>query len=200
MKPEVKFSDVMEVLAHPFDYQWSLQGFGMLRTYLAADQIDRLHIWDLESAFPEVSRIHDHPWDFTSRIVSGRMDNQRYVLDAEHGEEFYSARILCGEKAHLLEEPSKTLVVAKPRESYGVEELYSQEAPEFHESFPQAGTVTLVRRSFKTNRDVARVAWREGAWGDAKPRPASREEIEHFIGLAKQRMFDIPPTPVQARR
>jgi hypothetical protein len=156
----------------------------MLRTYLGSDQITRLHIWDLGAAFPDVSRIHDHPWDFTSRIVTGIMGNQRYTVDAEAGEEFLSAKIRCGEAAYLLEEPVKSLVLPQVREAYGAEETYSQEAPEFHESFPSPGTVTVIQRSFKQDREVARVLWREGPWGDAKPRSATAEEITYFVGLA----------------
>jgi hypothetical protein len=185
---EPSFRIVMNALAHPFDYEWSLQGFGMLRAYLDAEQIIRLHIWDLGSAFPDVSRIHDHPWDFTSRIVTGQMGNQRYTVDGPDGEEFLSARIRCGEQAQLLEEPTRALVSAQPQESYGPEERYSQEATEFHESFPLPGTVTVIQRSFKKNREIARVLWREGPWGDAKPRPATQEEVKHFIGLAKRNL------------
>jgi hypothetical protein len=177
-------SEVTAILAHPFDYDWSIQGFGMLRAYLDPDHVWRLHLWDLDSAFPDVSRIHDHPWDFTSRIVVGRMDNQRYEVDGPEGEPYQSARILCGESAHLLEEPVTALVAPKATEHYGPEDFYAQEAPEFHESFPTAGAVTLVKRNFKQNRDVARVLWREGVWGDAAPRPATQQEIEHFVSLA----------------
>lgn len=72
-------SQVLFLLKHPFNLEWSIQGFGMLRAYLADDQVYRLHIWDTEQmSVEDVSTVHDHPWDLDSRIISGTLRNQRY--------------------------------------------------------------------------------------------------------------------------
>lgn len=181
-------SQINEILAHPFDHEWSIQGFGMLRAYLDDEHIERLHIWDLEAAVDEVSTIHDHPWDFTSRIVRGHLVNQRYKLDAPEGlggEWCKTAKIRCGEGGGMLSEPRATFVRPQPHERYKPGESYAMEAPEFHESFPARGTVTVIARSFHADRDVATVCWsRRGEWVSAEPRPATRAEIEHFTLLA----------------
>src|SRR6185503_17239495 len=69
---------VRDVLETPHDRIWTLQGFGMLRTYLGDDMNMRLHVWDARHAAPNVSSIHNHPWGFTSLILSGEMENVLY--------------------------------------------------------------------------------------------------------------------------
>lgn len=179
-------SKIKEILTDPFDYVWTLQGFGMLRTYLDNDEVERLHIWDTNSAVPDVSVIHDHPWDFTSRIISGRLTNQRYVFDPEDGEEVSVAFIKTGEGGGLRTEPYKIHVISLEPEHYVPGDLYGQLAAEVHESIPSNGTVTLIERKFYGPRDdqVATVCWRTGDWVSAEPRPATHYEILHFTGLA----------------
>jgi hypothetical protein len=180
-------ASVLQILANPFDYKWTIQGFGMLRTYLDSEHSERLHIWDPDIAVPEVSTIHDHPWDFTSRIFLGQLRNQRYVLDAPHGDKFTTARVRCGAGGGLIGPPRQT-VIGQPTDSaehYGPGDMYSQEAPEFHESFPSPGTVTVITRSFLPSRDIANMCWRTGQWVSGEPRPATREEIEHFVSLTR---------------
>jgi hypothetical protein len=176
---------VNDVLANPFDHEWSIQGFGMLRTYLDDERMDRLHIWDAEQAVDDVSTIHDHPWDFSSRIVRGHLKNQRYDVDAEHGAQFMTQQIVCGVGGHSIGVPRPTLIRPHAPEVYRAGEQYGQEATEFHESFPSRGAVTVITRSFKADRDIATVCWRNGDWVSAEPRPATRAEIDHFIALAR---------------
>lgn len=132
-------SQINEILAHPFDREWSIQGFGMLRTYLDDEHIERLHIWDVDQAVDDVSTIHDHPWDFTSRIVRGRIRNQRFVAHgSEAAPKFYRARIRCGEGGGLLTEPERVAICSLGVEAYGPGETYSMEAPELHDRFLSA--------------------------------------------------------------
>lgn len=71
--------EVLDLLKHPEGLPWTIQGFGMLRLYITDDQIWRLHIWDTEEmAVEDVTRTHDHPWDFDSRILSGELRNLRF--------------------------------------------------------------------------------------------------------------------------
>jgi hypothetical protein len=63
--------------------EWTAQGFGFLRTYFGPpDQPKRfrLNLWDARFTVPNVSTIHDHPWDFKSLIVAGDFGNKRYVM------------------------------------------------------------------------------------------------------------------------
>lgn len=182
---------VREILRHPFDHDgWTLQGFGMMRLYLDDEQVERLHIWDVGEAFPNVSTIHDHPWDFDSRIVAGQMLNQRYVIgDPGTGQfDLHSSKLRTGEGGHLIGEPFRVGCERRLVERYVGGDEYHQDAPEFHESIPEAGTVTVINRKFHTERDVAQVCWFAGGWGSAEPRPATEDEIEHFTHLARLRL------------
>lgn len=179
---------VKRVLADPFAYKWTVQGFGMLRTYLDHEEVHRLHIWDVDTAVPEVSVIHDHPWDFTSRIFAGLVKNQRYLLDREYGDTVRTGRIKTGEGGGLVADGTirDAQLYALPREQYGPGDWYRMDRPELHESIPTRGAVTIISRQFHTARDdqFATVCWAAGTeWVTAEPRPATKEEIMHFIGL-----------------
>lgn len=184
-------TDVYAILCDPLagGREWSIQGLGMLRTYLDAEQQFRLHIWDtdLQQAWNEAgetpSTVHDHPWDFSSLVYSGTMTNQRF-MESSCGNLFKTARIKCGEGGGLVEEPRTIGLYAPPPELLVPGQEYDMEAPELHESFPTAGCVTVIRRDFKGDRDHARVCWREGDWVSAEPRPATFQEINHFTTLA----------------
>lgn len=97
---------VRSVLENWANHRWSLQGFGMLRAYLS-DRKLRLHVWNSKFAVPDVTTIHDHPWNFESLVVAGKITNTRYrtypCLTAEEDIErqklrspFVKARIVCG--------------------------------------------------------------------------------------------------------
>lgn len=178
---------ILNILDHPFDYKWTIQGFGMLRTYLDDEQVNRLHLWNTDVANPNVSTIHDHAWDFDSRIVHGSMGNRRYVAGnyADGGKVYKWAKIRAGEGGGIISDPDLMAIKEKPYEVYQAGETYHQDAPELHESCPAPGTVTVITRNFHANRDIATVCWREGDWVTAEPRPATQQEIEHFIRVAK---------------
>lgn len=185
---DVAASRVAEVLRSPLDYKWTIQGFGMLRTYLDPAEVHRLHIWGPDSAVPDVSVIHDHPWDFDSRIYRGSVTNQRYLLDAPTGEAVTTARIKTGEGGGLVGTSSRRAVLAElPTEFYFPGDSYHMDAPELHESIPSPGAVTIISRRFYTARDdqFATVCWRGSDWVSAEPRPATQAEITHFVGLAR---------------
>jgi hypothetical protein len=180
-------SAINDILANPFDREWTIQGFGMLRTYLDDEQVQRLHIWDTSAAVEDVSTIHDHPWDFTSLILRGAIRNQRFALhemgESDTGKPFTSAQIRCGVGGGLLSDPRPVRICSLGVEAYGPGDTYSMLAPELHESFPSRGAVTVIKRSFKADRDIATVCWKTGAWVSAEPRSATRAEIEHFMSI-----------------
>lgn len=183
-------SQIRKMLANPYDLNWSIQGFGMLRAWLDPDGIERLHIWDTDLANPEVSTIHNHPWDFESRIIFGGLKNQRYQIDSP-GEmpgsmAYRKAEILTGTGGGLLKpESAPTIIAPYEAEVYSISETYQQYAEEFHESEPDKGTVTIIRRNFRHNR-IATVCWPNGSkWVTAEPRAATKAEIDRFISLVK---------------
>lgn len=169
---------VQAILRSPHELQWSIQGLGMLRTYLSQEL--RLHIWDDAFRIPGVSPIHDHPWHLESYIVAGIYKQRRYLfcVNGTPEDHLKMATIKCGEGAFKVEESRTIPVFVEPDEEYHAGQTYSQRKDEIHESFPANGTVTLVTRTFTPDREHARVFWRgNGDWVDAAPRTATRDEI-----------------------
>lgn len=162
-----------ELLRWPERYEWSLQGFGMLRTYLSPDV--RLHVWDPEYRVEDVSDIHDHPWHFESLIVSGSIENRRYhVIE---GEPTHSrGRIVCGPKPaeHGAKDIENVRLEQWSEGTYHAGDSYRMQADELHASFPSPGSVSIIRRT-KANKDPDRalVYWPLGkSWVSAEPGPA----------------------------
>lgn len=180
-------SDVLDILRDPFGREWTIQGFGMLRLYLGDDQVERLHIWDTTEAVENVSSVHDHPWDLDSTIISGVLCNHRYVKDDENGEPWNAVLIRTGEGGHVLRPHTPWSLRPLDVEVYMPGEKYHQDAEEIHESVPQRGAVTVVRRTFSKPRDIATSCFREGTWVSAEPRPATRDEVDRFVRLALER-------------
>lgn len=161
---------------------WSVQGFGMMRTYLDPERRFRVQIWDRRLQVPEVSLIHDHPWDFQSWILSGRLYNQRYVASTT-GDHFYWMTIQPGEEGGPKSTPSLTRLWSVPEEMYLRGDTYHQRSTEIHKTSYMDGTVSINDRQNK-GPDVARVFWKEGDWVDANPRPPTRREWARTIELA----------------
>jgi hypothetical protein len=173
--------------------EWSLQGLGMLRCYLTEDI--RLHIWDSEQAAPGVSSFHTHPWDFTSLVVAGRVVNQRFkesAIGPAHGgvtAKIPTMRqmIRCGEGGGLEGEPGPVYLAPQPPEICTAGCSYSQKATEVHESRPDDGAVTIIKRSVPEDGhpDFANVYWPKGQeWVSAEPRPAKDREVRTIINKA----------------
>jgi hypothetical protein len=186
MTPKNKISNIMRslqydhtcvtsILRNPLVYPgWSLQGFGMLRLYLTKEI--RLHVWDSTYQVPNVSLLHDHPWDFTSVVIAGHMENRLYSQG--HGTPFQYATILCGPGAGQKTEPQSILLYEYRSEQLDPGCIYHQAAEDIHASFPAPGTVTVVERFFKPDAEHARVFWPMGEqWVSAEPRPATNQEV-----------------------
>lgn len=174
-------ANIRAILENWRDFEWSLQGFGMLRTYLAPRV--RLHVWHPELAFDGVSTIHDHPWDFESWVISGTVRNLRFC-ESIHGAEFQRIRIQCGEGGCALSEPEPVQLRVYQDETIRAGETYQQRAPELHESRPSPGCVSLIIRDFHQNTEEATVCFPAGEkWGSAEPRPATPEEVQ--LGIVR---------------
>lgn len=170
---------IRHVLRHPRDFDWSVQGFGMLRCYFEADKRFRLNIWDSSIAVPGVSILHDHPWDFTSYIISGHFMNSRFQECTDPiGKEWMIQKIKTGEGGGPVGAPSTIRLQEMPMEHYYTGDIYKQSAEEIHASFYEDGTVTLNDRIRREDGEHALVLWPVGEeWVDAEPRSATEEEI-----------------------
>lgn len=187
---------VKAILVRPHGFKWSVQGLGMLRTYLS-DEV-RLHVWDSAVRIPNVSPMHDHPWHLDSYIVAGEVRQFRYTIENPPTDErfhrglirFNYATIKCGENACTVTEPQPVYLRQGLLEQYKEGQNYRQDKYEIHESLPLDGTVTLVKRTFTPDRDHARVFWEgDGGFVSAEPRAATHEEIELITMRSLEKWF-----------
>lgn len=165
---------------------WRYQGLGVLQLNLEDGY--RLHVWHPLLRHPGVSMIHDHlQWDFESWVLCGRMVNVRYQVGPA-GQLYEGLGVDTG-AAQPNDKPRLTRLVRGLDEVYREGNWYRQEASEIHESLPDAGTVTLIRRQRTDRGDIATVFYPFGSqWGTAPRRPATPYEIGTACGAAIQTM------------
>lgn len=193
--------------------EWTVQGFGFMRTYLPGPRGPkefRLNVWHSALRVPEVSTIHDHPWDLSSTILAGHLVNQRFVELPDENNNGLTGEDWNADNAERLTiltyEPialeyqtlrtgvggglvpgtrKSTTLYGKPFELYMPGEAYSQLATEVHETSYIDGTVTINRRAGDT--EYARVFWPKGGeWVDAIPREATTDEVADYVYPAAQ--------------
>lgn len=176
---------VLDILQNPMQRQWSVQGFGMLRTYLPDDM--RLNIWDHRLTAPNVSTIHTHPWDFQSLVVFGHLQNVRFEVREEgSGLRTYNhAVIKPGPGGGKMVDKGTVGLYSKAVEVYQPGDEYYQRAEEVHQSRPSHGCITI---NFRTRHepDEALVYWPANeSWVSAEPKPAMPEEVYKAADLVK---------------
>lgn len=181
-------------ISEPLGHDWTVQGFGMMRTYLDPDKTWRLNVYHSSLLVPGVSVIHDHPWHFDSWILSGIFRNVRY----EEGTLGWSEGALnmnfsrietgilspvgdAGEGGVVPQGTASLSIISE--EEYGAGGYYHQEASEIHEARYDDFTVTINRRVKTDHPDHARVFWPiEQEWVSAKPRDATTSEVTSICG------------------
>lgn len=175
---------VRSLLNHAPAMNWTVQGFGMLRTYLDPDKRFRLNIWHQDLMVPGVSVIHDHPWHFKSWIIAGRFINQRYIQCSADAKLLSPVKrlsymtIKTGEGGGPAGSIQDMYVTPLRKEEYFAGDTYAQQASEIHESDYINGCVTLNDRTRVGTGEHARVFWPYGQeWVDAEPRAATVVEI-----------------------
>lgn len=175
---------VKAILEHATVFNWSLQGFGMLRLHLS-DEI-RLNVWDRRYRVPNVSLIHNHPWNFESTVIAGSLHNVRYCS----GTTPYSFGLIKpGPGGGLLQELGIVNLDNCFPEIYREGDSYTQYHDEIHISQPTDGTVTLNLRT-RVGEDTAHVYWPSGTdWVSAEPRKATDAEVNDITGAALRRWF-----------
>jgi hypothetical protein len=184
-----KFAE--DILRHPRDHEWSLQGLGMLRTYLDADKVRRLHVWSPPHQTPGVALPHDHPWDFMSQVVAGAITDVVFMPTGveQPGSRLWNMHhIMCGPNACAESEVEQIRLYQLAPRSYAEGHYYKRKADVIHASFPIEGTTTIITRQGDTEH--ARVFWPVGKpWVTARPRPATNEEVDAIVGTALHNWF-----------
>lgn len=173
---------VRAILERAAAYDWSVQGFGLLRLYMGRE--GRLHVWAPCLRYDGVSVIHDHSWDLHSTIVSGRLVNRRYVETQLPGSSYLKRKLVTGYNTRFIAPSTRTYLVALKDEVYLPGGEYAQKATEIHETIPDPYTVTFMQR-YEDTDGLATVYWPVGSeWGTAKPRPATPEEVKRVTKRA----------------
>jgi hypothetical protein len=156
--------EILEILTNPLGRSWTVQGLGMMRTYLSETQ--RLHIWHSALQIPNATRIHDHPWNFTSEILFGEIHQFRATYNLFGsvilGEDWLKQEIVCGEHGGIDSEPEPVKLQIGEIEIYREGDTYRQEAHELHDSFPIDNTVTIITREYLEDLEHARVFFPKG--------------------------------------
>ena len=176
------------ILSNAAAYEWSLQGFGMLRLHLPNDY--RLHVWDSRYRSSGVSMIHDHmQWGLISTVIAGVLINRRYAEDPREAG-FLFTTLKPGYGCYFKHEPKETGLLELDPLTYLEGDSYSHKPDEIHQTDAQDGTVTLMHKK-PTGDESARVFWPVGSeWGSAEPRRAYPEEVEDITSRALRRWFE----------
>jgi hypothetical protein len=181
---------VQAILESPHSHHWTVQGLGMLRTYL--DKGTRLHIWCDHLRTPNVSEFHTHPWHLRSYVVAGVIEDVSLTRQSTSGEhvDMIEQRLKCGAGACLLDDPEQVRLWRLPTLTIGEGAGYWHMKQDIHTSRPADGTVTLVTRTFDGNEDEASVFWPVGEqWVTAEPRPATGLEVMRATRIALHKGF-----------
>lgn len=179
---------VREMLNNPLDYEWEIQGFGMLRTYIDANT--RVQIWHNNYKIPNVTDIHTHPWDFTSFIIQGYMQNLCFIESKIENETvpediiYNRCLILTGEHAYV-KEKTKVILSRDTNIKYtnGMEYTHKKDVP--HRTEYSNGTITVLTKN-NINKDSLAYSYTKGdsEWVSAAPRIATNEEVMFFVNEA----------------
>lgn len=176
---------VRHLLESPFNAgPWTLQGFGMLRLYLPDDC--RLHIWSDDHRV--VNNLHDHPWGFTSLIVSGHIVDEVWAYSPGASTHLIQ-EIQCGQGGGIKSEPSPISLTRTSKLRVDVGGSYTRTPSDLHQSNPSHGCVSLIRRT-RSGRpaDVARVAVPLGQTFEfVEPRPATESEVQAIVSTALEK-------------
>jgi hypothetical protein len=170
---------VRNILEHARDYPWVMQDIGLLALRLDDKREYRFHVWAPSHCIAG-SVIHDHPYDFVSRIVVGELTNTRYEEDTT-GTKYLRERYSPPNE----DLRSSDFIQLAPRAvTYREGDEYAQLADELHDSHQLPGTVTIIRMTFRDVNELT-VCRPDGApWISGASRPATSEEVEEITSQA----------------
>jgi hypothetical protein len=170
---------VRSILEHAPNFPWMTSDIGLLGLRLDEQREHRLHVWAPDRSMgPPV--IHDHPYDFVSRIIAGQFTNVRYAEDPS-GTNYRRDRYSPPAED---ERTTDTIQLTGTAETYREGDQYAQLAHELHDSYQVPGTVTILRLRFRGVNELT-VCRPEGApWLSAQSRPATLEEVKEITSMA----------------
>lgn len=162
-------------------WTWTVQGLGMLRCYTSNG--DRITIWHEDLVYPGVTRVHDHPWDLESTVLSGDVYDHVYSLGGFRGSDVYTRYLITAGEGRP-SYPETVLLFKVATKVLSVGDTYRHAWSDVHSTSFSNGAVTYCRRSNRQGQ-MARVYVPAGEeYGSAEPRPATPEEVDKYAGLA----------------
>jgi hypothetical protein len=170
---------VRNILEQAHEYPWVMQEIGLLALRLDDQREYRLHIWAPDRCVG-VPVIHDHPYDFVSRIVAGELTNVRYEEDPS-GHKYLRERY--APPSEDLRITDVVQLVGKA-ETYREGDEYAQAAEELHDSHQLSGTVTIIRCTFRNVSELTVCRPEDAPWVSGVSRPATSQEVEEISSQA----------------
>jgi hypothetical protein len=181
-RPEIGQLDrvlIRTILENAQNFTWSMQDIGLLGLRLDERREYRLHVWaPSRSAGPPV--IHDHPYDFVSRVVVGELANVRYVEDPA-GATYVRERYI---PPNEQDRTTDTIQPARTAETYREGDEYAQLAHELHSSDQTPGTVTILRMTFRDTSELTLCRPQDAPWLSGLSRPATPDEVKKITSDA----------------
>lgn len=178
------------LLSPPPLRHWTTQGLGMLRLYLDLDRVFRLHIWHPELAVVGATRVHSHPWSFSSTVYTGELQETIWSPNPKsqsQPKQFNQQCLTCGVGGGLVGAAAPAITMYPTVRRHGPGDMYYLVGSAYHETDFAVGTTTVVRRELASsaNPDRAEVLLPVGeAFGSAEPRPATQEEVDMCVAAA----------------
>jgi hypothetical protein len=170
---------VRNILRHAREYPWRYQDIGLLVLPLDEHREYALHVWAPDRCIG-APPIHDHPYDFESRIIVGELTNARYVEDpsgAKYLRERYSPS---NEDSRIADYVQLSCEV----ETFKEGDEYAQVAAELHDSHQLPGTVTIIHRgAFRQGGELTVCRLEKAAWVSGASRTPTTAEV---TGLTTQ--------------
>ena len=176
---------LLDILKNPSNYEWEVQGLGMLRTYLNKDT--RFQIWNKDLIVEDVTDIHTHPWDFVSLILQGKITNhiyKEYPEQVNDSKKYFRCLITTGEDAYV-KEKSEVYLLKYEKNTYPSGIYYIHKKHDPHKIKFKDGTITVLSKFNKNDESEAYTYVKDGnEWVSAMPRPAKDYEIHDTIKKA----------------
>ena len=197
----MKKETLLDILKNPFNYEWEVQGLGMMRTYLNEDT--RFQIWNKDLIVDGVTDIHTHPWDFISVILQGKITNhiyKEYPEQVNKSKKYFRCLINTGEDAYV-KEKNEVYLLKCDKKTYTSGNFYIHKKHIPHKITFKDGTITVLNKFNKNDESCmeliplllcqdkksseAYTYVKDGnEWVSAMPRPAKDYEIYDTIKKA----------------
>jgi hypothetical protein len=156
-----------------------MQDIGLLGLRLDEHREYRLHVWSPDRSLgPSV--IHDHPYDFVSRIIVGELTNIRYVEDPA-GLKYVRDRYSPSDEGLRT---TDMVQLVGTSETYGEGDAYAQSAPELHDSRQLPGTVTVLRMTLRQVNELTTCRSEDAPWISGLSRRATADEVTSITSVA----------------